>query len=214
VLLKIFFRSLNAPIFSILRWKIFNLFNPNALFFGNDYLFKKTIKNKKIYGEYGCGESTSWILKNTKLKVISVDTSNQWIQSVLNENFSNKNRLNIKHADLGKVGNMGRPNSYVKSEMFSIYTDWIWYQEDKPSVVLIDGRFRVCCFLTSIKFAEEGTKILFDDYTSRPHYHFIEKYVNRIEECGRQCLFEVPSKNEIDFISLEEDIKHFRYVMD
>ena len=29
-------------------------------------------------------------------------------------------------------------------------------------------------FLQALKFAEEGTKILFDDYTDRPHYHFRE----------------------------------------
>ena len=30
--------------------------------------------------------------------------------------------------------------------------------------VLVDGRFRVCCFLTSLKNAEQGTRIIFDDY--------------------------------------------------
>ena len=33
-----------------------------------------------------------------------------------------------------------------------------------PDLILIDGRFRVCCFLSSLKYGNVGTKILFDDY--------------------------------------------------
>ena len=56
--------------------------------------------------------------------------------------------------------------------------------------------------------------ILFDDYINRPHYHFVEKYVSRFKECGRQCMFVVPSKTEIDMIELDRDIISFRNVMD
>ena len=80
--------------------------------------------------------------------------------------------------------------------------------------MLIDGRFRVCCFLTSLKFAKEGTKIIFDDYTTRRHYHIVEEHVSRAETCGRQCLFIVPPKSEIDFERLQKDIDAFRNVMD
>jgi len=68
-------------------------------------------------------------------------------------------------------------------------------------------------FLTSLKFAEEGTHIIFDDYMNRPEYHIVEKYVERVEYCGRQCLFIVPSQQEIDLDMLEKDINNFRYVM-
>ena len=37
--------------------------NSNILFRGDDSLFKKIIKNTNIYGEYGCGNSTKWVLK-------------------------------------------------------------------------------------------------------------------------------------------------------
>ena len=56
------------------------------------------------------------------------------------------------------------------------------------------------------KFVDSRTKIIFDDYVNRPQYHFVEKYVSRINECGRQCLFVVPSKSEIDMDSLNKDI--------
>ncbi|MEM6650026.1 MAG: hypothetical protein AAF603_07235, partial [Pseudomonadota bacterium] len=183
-------------------------------FKGDDRLFKEVVRDNNVYGEYGCGDSTNWVLKNTSSNVIAVDTSKDWIHAVQHLNTINEDRLTIHHADLGEVGDWGRPVSYVRQKFFSEYTDYLWNQIEKPNIVLVDGRFRVCCFLTSLKFAQEGTQILFDDYTNRTHYHFVEKYVSRIEECGRQCLFLVPSKNDMDFQELEKDINLFRNVMD
>ena len=201
------------PIIPYLYIKFFSSIN-KSLFDGNDFLFKKSIEGIKIYGEYGCGLSSKWMLKNTSSIVISVDSSKEWVEKVKTENKNHQSRLKIKHVDLGKVGDWGRPISYLKCSNFSDYTDYIWKQSEKPKLVLIDGRFRVCCFLTSLKFAEAGTKIIFDDYVNRPHYHFVEKYVSRINECGRQCVFVVPSKSEIDMDSLNKDIDAFRFVMD
>ena len=201
------------PIIPYLYIKFFSSIN-KSLFDGNDFLFKKSIEGIKIYGEYGCGLSSKWMLKNTSSIVISVDSSKEWVEKVKTENKNHQSRLTIKHVDLGKVGNWGRPISYLKCSNFSDYTDYIWKQSEKPKLVLVDGRFRVCCFLTSLKFADAGTKIIFDDYVNRPFYHFIEKYVSRISEYGRQCLFIAPSKSQIDIDTLNKDIDAFRFVMD
>jgi hypothetical protein len=188
--------------------------NPDTLFDGDDSLFKNEVKSAIVYGEYGCGKSTKWVLNNTSSQVIVVDTSSDWIAEVKNDNRKNNARLNIHYSDLGELKEWGRPASYLKHNNFSDYTDYIWSQKDKPDVILVDGRFRVCCFLTSLKFAKEGTKIIFDDYTNRAYYHFVEKYVPRIKECGRQCLFIVPPKSSIDMAELNKDIEKFRYVME
>ena len=201
------------PIIPYLYLKFFSSIN-KSLFDGNDFLFKKSIAGIKIYGEYGCGLSSKWMLKNTSCKVISVDSSKEWVEKIKTENKKYQSRLIINHIDLGKVRRWGFPISYVKSCNFPDYTNYIWKQSEKPTFVLIDGRFRVCCFLTSLKFADAGTKIIFDDYVNSPHYHFIEKYVSRINEYGRQCLFIVPAKNKIDMNSLNKDIDAFRFVMD
>ena len=211
--IKKIIRSLMPPIFPYLYAKIFST-KKNSLFDGDDHLFKKSIVDIKIYGEYGCGQSTTWILRNSSSKVISVDSSEEWVKKVKNKNKNYHSKLIINYIDLGKLIGWGRPQSYAKCSNFSDYTEYIWKQSEKPKLVLIDGRFRVCCFLTSLKFAEAGTKIIFDDYVNRPHYHFIEKYVSRIKECGRQCLFIVPSKSKINIDSLNKDIDAFRFVMD
>ena len=188
--------------------------SPNVLFDGDDSLFKDEIRQVDVYGEYGCGKSTSWVLKNTSAFVVAVDTSNEWVMAVKQENHRNIERLNIHHSNLGAVGGWGRLLSYENMAHFSDYTDYIWKQNETPELVLIDGRFRVCCFLTSLKFTEVGTKILFDDYTDRTDYHFVEKYLSRAVECGQQCMFIVPPKSEIDMNELDRDIASFRNVMD
>ncbi len=201
------------PIIPYLYLKFFSSLR-KSLFDGDDFLFKKSLEGIKIYGEYGCGLSSKWVLKNTNCMVISVDSSKEWVEKIKTENKKYLSKLTINHIDLGKVRRWGFPLSYVNSNNFQDYTDYIWKQSESPTLVLVDGRFRVCCFLTSLKFAEAGTKIIFDDYVNSPHYHFIEKYVSRINECGRQCLFIVPAKNEIDMVSLNKDIDAFRFVMD
>ena len=201
------------PIF-IIAFRKLRSHSSNKLFDGDDQLFKDEVKKVDVYAEYGCGKSTKWVLKNTSAVVIAVDTSSEWVSAVKSDNEINNQRLNIYHSDLGDVGSWGRPISYEKRAFFSDYTDFVWKQEKTPQLVLVDGRFRVCCFLTSLKFAEEGTKLIFDDYTNRPKYHIVEKYVSRLKECGRQCMFIVPAKAEINLIELEKDILAFRNVMD
>ena len=66
-------RSIIPPIFLYLYSKFLST-QKNSLFDGDDHLFKKSIDDIKIYGEYGCGQSTNWVLRNSSSKVISVET--------------------------------------------------------------------------------------------------------------------------------------------
>lgn len=79
-------------------------------------------------------------------------------------------------------------------------------------MIYIDGRFRDCCFLTCLKYSSVNTRIVFDDYLHREHYHFIEKYIKPSKKENDQALFIVPSKNEINYNDLDADIEKFRFV--
>ena len=184
------------------------------LFDGDDSLFKDVLKTSKIFGEYGCGLSTEWVLKNTNADIVSVDSSRDWVDKISSGNAAYNKRIKLKHIDLGEVENWGRPIGYEKSYNFINYFNWIWTQDILPDTVLIDGRFRVCCFLTSIKYANENTKIIFDDYNNRPYYHVVEKFVKKEQTCGRQALFIVKNKNDINIDLLNIEINNFHYVMD
>ena len=203
VLLIIGFRKI---IFSMI-----NKIRGHDLFDGDDRLFKQHILTVDIYGEYGVGESTIWTANNTQVSIISVDTSQAWIEKV-KSNIKLSNRVDIDWVDLGELGRWGRPLSYNKKEFIYDYIKSIWLKTNKPELILIDGRFRVCCFLYSLVQGSPGTKIIFDDYVNRPHYHIIEEFIKPAKIYGRQGLFVIPEN--LDYKNIEQTIPQFIYVMD
>ena len=186
----------------------------NILFRGHDLIFKKLIKKSNVYLEYGSGKSTLWTLKNTNTKVYSIETDKEWYQKILENINQGTKMIDIKLIDIGPVMNWGRPINYNYYKNFNNYTDFYWKKNIQPDLILIDGRFRVCSFLTCLKYAQEGTFILFDDYIQRGIYHIVESFIKKYDQNLEQALFKVPSKSEIDYERLEEMINNFRFVVD
>tara|TARA_Y200000002_G_C22671923_1_gene660408 strand:- start:175 stop:807 length:633 start_codon:yes stop_codon:yes gene_type:complete len=196
-------------IFIISIRKIKNIFKNNAVLFnGKDQLFKENLNNALVYGEYGCGESTNYVLNSYQIPIYSVDTSLFWVNK-----FKNKSpKLFIKHIDVGEVTNWGVPKNYNLRVNFKDYANWLWQNTDKPDLVLIDGRFRVYCFLTSLKLCDEGTKIIFDDY-DREEYHIVEEFIMPTKKNDQQALFVIKDKNKINLDKLNMEINRFMYVI-
>ena len=195
-MLKKIIKLFLPPIIPIVIERMRTYLTKEVLFGGHDALFKKAFVKESVYAEYGCGASTIWVANNIDCKIFSVDSSAGWIGQVKKECKSLKPILHL--ADVGPVGDWGMPIDYEKSDNFTDYTDWIWTDNKKPNIILIDGRFRVCCFLTCLINGEKGTKIFFDDYTNRPMYHFVEKFLKPTETCGRQALFVIPERELLD----------------
>ena len=172
---------------NIIRKFYFKKINKSSelLFDGDDALFKEILRTCQVYAEYGCGASTLWVGKNTKCSIYSVDTSSDWIERVL-LNGKRSDNIHLHHTQVGDIGNWGRPLSYDFCDNFFDYANWFWNMGISPDAVLIDGRFRVCCFLTSLLRAKEGTSIIFDDYTNRRHYKYVERFLKPVATCGRQ----------------------------
>ena len=214
-MLKKVIKAFVPPIFPYVTKKVISLFKSKSdhLFDGDDEMFKRTVVGTKFYAEYGCGASTIWVSKNIGCDIFSVDSSSKWIDKVRKECGSDS-KLRLYLADVGSVGEWGRPLSYQKSGNFVDYSDALWDGDRNPDVILIDGRFRVCCFLTCLLYGRPGTKILFDDYTNRPYYHFVEEFVRPIETCGRQALFVIPEKQVLKKDEIVEAIQKFRFVFD
>jgi hypothetical protein len=95
--------------------------------------------------------------------------------------------------DLGELGDWGYPSTYHHRFRNYVHSP-LQHSPVKPDLVLIDGRFRVACFLHSLLTAEAGTPILFDDYTNRPYYHLVEEFCPIEQTEGRQALFRLPEE--------------------
>ena len=186
--------------------------NSNSILFdGDDKLFKLYVINSQYYFEYGVGKSTKWVLEYTKSNILAVDSDPNWINNVTDKNYFG-DRLKVIYADLGDLTNWGRPISYNKRDNFIFYINAVWSFEIKADVILIDGRFRVACFLYSLLNAKIGSFIFFDDYNNRPWYHIVEEVVPVHDKCGRQSVFKVPKTYNK---RLANDLfKKFIYVFD
>ena len=160
------------------------------LFDGDDKLFKSYLKNCELYFEYGVGASTRWVLENTNSNIIAVDTDKEWIDFVKDEVDSL--RIKLIWVNLGDLTNWGRPNSYKYRHSFIDYVGGVWNLKKQADVVLIDGRFRVACFMYSLLHSKTGSLIIFDDYFDRSWYHIVEEIISLYDKCGRQAVFKVP----------------------
>ena len=187
-----------------------NINDKMILFDGDDSLFKKYLKNCDVYFEYGVGNSTRYLINNTKAKIVAVDTDKKWINTI--DVLRRKEDIIINWVDLGELENWGRPKSYLHRDKFFDYISGVWNFNLKADLILIDGRFRVACFLYSIMCADEGTIIFFDDYVDRGYYHIVEDIIPKSDCCGRQAMFKVP--NNFNRELAKELLNKFVYVFD
>lgn len=181
------------------------------LFEGEGERFKELIQGVSVFGEYGCGYSTIWVYQNTQCKILSVDSSKEWVGKTLTA-VNYDPRVDCRWVDLGELRRWGRPKSYERRENFTAYINSIWERDEKPQMILVDGRFRVSCFLNSLLQAEAGSIIVFDDYVDRSHYHVVEEFLAAKETFGRQAYFEVPQS--IDREAISKMCLKFTFVMD
>ena len=181
------------------------------MFDGEGEIFVRAVRESTSYAEYGVGLSTRYVIEETTCSIRSVDTSLKWIEKVLAD-VEVGPRLVVEHVDLGPVEEWGRPVGYERRHLIDDYLDSPFRSGFRPDCVLIDGRFRVAAFLSALLKSDAGTRIVFDDYVDRRHYHVVEEILLPSESSQRQALFVVPTDfNREAAIRLRQD---FRHVMD
>jgi hypothetical protein len=160
------------------------------------------------YLEYGAGKSTIFIAKYlAPKKIVAIDSSLPWLNKILSTlvEEGKSASTSLLHADVGEVGDWGVPKSDSHFRTHYLYFSLPWQfcrqQGLNPTCILIDGRFRVACFLFSLLAADVGTRILFDDYTDRPEYHVVSQFLKPIRVAGRMALFEVTEARDISEIA-------------
>lgn len=177
-------------------------------------LFREEVSRTTRYAEWGSGLSTVYVAMQEKIeKTVSVETDSEWAKLVSSTVKGLSSRVTVEHVDLGPVGKWGRPEGYSKIDNVWSYSAKPFQGKFNPDLILVDGRFRVHCFLEAIVKGKKGTRIIFDDYAVRPSYHEVENFIKPRVTNGRQALFEVNTKfyesREIRKLS-----KKFTYVMD
>lgn len=172
-------------------------------------MFKKYIKNSKIYFEYGSGGSTHYVSTCSNIeKFYSVESDGAWIEK-LKPLISDLIKCNFIYIDINSNGNWGMPGKYATNDQLKQYSNAINNIDNSNiDLVLIDGRFRVACALKC--FNLENCLILFDDFLNRPHYHIILEFYDIVERgkimvCLKRKIREPPSLDLIKKYELISD---------
>jgi hypothetical protein len=156
------------------------------------------LRDARCYLEYGAGGSTVRACDVGVPIVISVESDRDWLISVERKlaGRQSASQLIPLHIDLGPVKDWGFPVADTHWKNYSNYPLRAWEEcikrGLKPDLVLIDGRFRVACFMATLLFAEPGCRILFDDYGDRPECATVERFVQPSAMVGRVAEFVVP----------------------
>ncbi len=144
---------------------------------------RKAIVGSTVMLEYGAGGSTLVAAERPHGTLVTVESDRRWLDGVLAQcqERSLPGRVVPVHVDIGPTKQWGFPRNQECWHRFPRYSRKPWSVLEQlglqPDLVLIDGRFRVACFLASCVFASRPTRILFDDYHSRDRYHRVEEII-------------------------------------
>lgn len=149
----------------------------------------------KVILEYGSGGSTVIAGAVPGARVFSVESDADWLQGMERWFAANPPvaEVSLHHANIGPTKEWGNPVNNRKVGLWPGYPHSVWDREDfrQPDIVLIDGRFRLACFLTVLFRTKAPVKVLWDDYTGRPNYHAAERLVKPVAFHGRMAEFHV-----------------------
>ena len=145
--------------------------------------------------EYGSGGSTVMAGALPGKHVVSVESDAAWATGMRAWFAANPplSPVRLHHADIGPTRDWGYPDDLRSHRKWAAYPVEIWDEPGfvAPDVVLIDGRFRLACFLTVLLRSPHPVTVLWDDYADRPHYHRAETLAAPLAMVGRMARFQI-----------------------
>lgn len=182
-------------------------------------LFEKHLKQTKNYLEFGAGDSTFFVLKNTNANIQSVESDKKFIKRMCKFNgikkLNDKSRLVFHYIDIGRTRNFGRPKDASGYARYPNYSQAIFKILDKKHIenidtVLIDGRFRVACLLSILLNCNKNTKVMIHDFFNRNEYHIVLDFIDVVEQVDSLGIFKI--KGNIDFDRVNNLLKEYQYI--
>jgi hypothetical protein len=176
---------------------------------------RNQLEKSDTFIEFGSGGSTIFAAKLNVPVIFSVESDELWMQRVQRKilRMKSTSQIHFVRAQVGKVGPWGTPLELVDGER--MYANAPWGQlnvSTSGNFILIDGRFRVTCFLVSLLRSPDGTEILFDDYYDRDSYQIVEKILEPDMRVGRSAVFTRPKV--VDELAIQSMIDAFKFDSD
>lgn len=145
--------------------------------------------------EYGSGGSTLMGAQMPGKYILSVESDLDWSRRLRLQLSAadTPSQAVIYHVNIGPTGRWGRAIDESGWRNYHRYPNAIWDEPffRHPDLIFIDGRFRPACFFTSAMRIRRPVRLLFDDYTTRPKYHVVERVAAPVCLIGRMAEFEL-----------------------
>lgn len=145
--------------------------------------------------EYGSGGSTVMAAELPGKQVFSVESDAKWLAGMQAYFVANppQSQVHLHHGKVGRTKGWGFPQDQTQFRKWPEYPVSVWDLPAflHPDIVLIDGRFRAACFLTTLFRITRPVTVLWDDYIDRPTYHEVEDLVKPVETIGRMARFDL-----------------------
>jgi hypothetical protein len=156
-------------------------------------LFVRLLERASSYTEFGSGGSTVLASSLVSGQIATTDSSQEWLDKVAREcaDAKEQNRLHLVFADIGPTREWGQPVDDSTSHRWPLYALSVWRVKSAANadLFLVDGRFRVACFLEILLRCRKEAKIAIHDYPERRGYHVVEKFADCIETAGSLHVF-------------------------
>ena len=162
-------------------------------------VIRQSYSDASLILEYGTGGSTFFASKMGK-KVIAVESSIKWLMELMASYKEQDHQGDIIPVwiDLGETKDWGYPVDDTRWRHWPSYSikPWVFCSEHRldPDLVLIDGRFRVACFIATCINVRKSVRIIWDDYVERDHYHIVQDIADPVEIVeNRMATFDIKS---------------------
>jgi hypothetical protein len=147
----------------------------------------------RVILEYGSGGSTVLAGDRAEGVIFSVESDAAWMADLEAwfDAHPPQSPVILHHADIGPTRAWGFPRGKAAMDRWPAYALSVWERPDfrAPDLVLVDGRFRLACMLTTLYTIQAPTVLLVDDYVDRPAYHQFETLACRPFLIGRMACF-------------------------
>lgn len=179
-------------------------------------VLRRYIDRCDYYLEFGSGGSTLFAMQHSDAVIHSVESSQEWAQYMLRYRVLNRalgKRLHFHHVDIGETRDWGFPVSNAAEHLFPRYSTEVFSQLDasKLDTVLIDGRFRVACTMSTILHLPPGrdaTILIHDFWNREDKYGSVHEHLDLIERADLLAVFKV--KEDVDLDRVRADYEAYQ----
>jgi hypothetical protein len=154
--------------------------------------FSRHLSKTDCYLEFGCGGSTMLAQELGVRQLISIESDKAWAAAVRDQPAIRpkvaSGEYRVTWVDIGPTTVWGHPVDRQNAGRWPDYSMEVWKKLDQmPSLVLVDGRFRLSCAIQTLIHGGVDTRLAFHDF-EREYYHAILEFTDVVEQVDRLCV--------------------------